>query len=501
MPTPPYIIALDQGTTSSRAVVFDSTGGLVGMRSKEFTQYYPQTGWVEHDPWEIWHSQLESLRGVVRDCQIPIQDIAAIGITNQRETVLMWDRATRQPVYNAIVWQCRRTANFCEQLKHQGHEALIRAKTGLPVDAYFSAGKIRWLLDHADVSGKELCCGTVDSWLLYLLTGEKVHATDVTNAARTQLYNIYDNQWDDELLTLFGIPGGILPQVRPSGSVFGYLDKAILGREIPITAILGDQHAALFGQGCTRPGMAKNTYGTGCFLLKYTGAPVQSQHQLLTTLAWQVEGQAPEYALEGSIFMGGATIQWCRDELQLITHAADSEALACSLPDNGGVYLVPAFTGLGAPHWDMYARGTLLGMTRGTGKAHIVRAALEAIAFQTQDVLRAMTQDSGALAQLQVDGGASANDFLMQFQADLLNTPVCRPQITETTAQGVAWMAGLTSGLWDQSALRNLWAEGRTFLPQQDDSWRQRMTRDWQRAVQRTMHWLDVCDHTAQIET
>ena len=430
-----YIVALDQGTTSSRAVVFDEQARIVAAHNIEFPQIYPHPGWVEHRPQDILDSQVNSLKLAVQKAKIDAADILAIGITNQRETTLLWDKATGEPLCNAIVWQCRRTAPLVERLKQDGLGNVLRDRTGLVPDAYFSGTKLQWMLDTVPgareraVKG-ELCFGTVDCFLAWHLTADHVHVTDATNAARTMLYNIYEQRWDETLLQAMDIPAALLPRVVDSSQVVGMLDKAVLGREIPIAAMAGDQHAALFGQGCFAPGMVKNTYGTGCFVLMNTGSsPVKSTHNLVTTIGWRVDGK-PSYALEGSVFVGGAVVQWLRDEIKLVSTAAETEGVATQVPDNNGVYFVPAFTGLGAPHWDMYSRGTMVGLTRGANRAHIVRAALESIAYQSTDVIAAMENDAGMkTAMLRVDGGASANNFLMQFQADILNTTVLRPQV------------------------------------------------------------------------
>lgn len=440
-----YILALDQGTTSSRAILFDKAGQIVKVAQKEFTQIYPKAGWVEHDAMEIWGTQSGVAREVLETASVRPEEVAAIGITNQRETTVVWDKTTGKPIYNAIVWQCRRTASICDDLKAKGLEEYIRNSTGLVVDAYFSGTKVKWILDNVEGAREkaekgELLFGNIDTWLVWNLTRGKVHVTDYSNASRTMLYNIGDLKWDDKILEELNIPKSMLPEVKPSSEVYGYTDeKTFGGAEVPIAGIAGDQQAALFGQACFEDGMAKNTYGTGCFILMQTGEKrVQSKNGLLTTIAWGVDGKV-EYALEGSVFMGGATIQWLRDELKLITDAADSEYFATKVDDTNGVYLVPAFAGLGAPHWDMYARGTMVGLTRGANKNHIIRAALESIAYQSKDVISAMEEDSGIkLATLKVDGGATANNFLMQFQADILGTEVHRPVVTETTALGAA---------------------------------------------------------------
>ena len=492
-----YIVALDQGTTSSRAVVFDGQGRMVASHNIEFAQIYPHPGWVEHRPQDILDSQITSLKLAVDKAGIEVSDIEAVGITNQRETTLLWDRRTGEPLCNAIVWQCRRTAPLVERLKQDGLGNLLRDRTGLVPDAYFSGTKLQWMLDGIDGAREraargELCFGTVDSFLAWHLTGGRVHVTDATNASRTMLYDIHNQRWDDDLLRAMDIPAPLLPEVVDSATVVGMLDSRILGREIPLAAMAGDQHAALFGQGCFDPGMCKNTYGTGCFVLMNTGeAPVRSTHNLITTVAWRVDGK-PMYALEGSVFVGGAVVQWLRDELGLVKTAAETEALAQEVADNGGVYFVPAFTGLGAPHWDMYSRGTLVGLTRGANRAHIVRAALESIAYQSADVIEAMESDAGIkTVALRVDGGASANSFLMQFQADLMNADVIRPQVIETTAMGAAMLAGRTVGLWTDSDLRNLQSVDREFIPAMDDRQRAMLLRHWHKAVERSKGWAE----------
>ena len=489
-----YIVALDQGTTSSRAVVFDQRGHIAASHNIEFTQIYPHPGWVEHRPQDILDSQIAALRLAVEKAGIDVAQIEAIGITNQRETTLLWDKATGEALCNAIVWQCRRTAPLVERLKQDGLGNLLRDRTGLVPDAYFSGTKLQWMLDSipdARPRGEkgELCFGTVDSFLAWNLTSGRVHVTDATNAARTMLYNIYEQRWDETLLRAMDIPAPLLPKVVDSSQVVGMLDKRILGREIPVASLAGDQHAALFGQACFMPGMCKNTYGTGCFVLMNTGSPVKSTHNLITTIAWRVDGK-PCYALEGSVFVGGAVVQWLRDELGLIKTAAESEGVATEVPDNGGVYLVPAFTGLGAPYWDMYSRGTLVGLTRGANRSHIVRAALESIAYQSVDVIRAMESDAGmATAMLRVDGGASANNFLMQFQSDILNADVMRPKVTETTAMGAAMLAGRAVGLWRDSDLNSLQEIDRQFIPRMDSAKREGLLRNWSRAVERSRAW------------
>lgn len=489
------LIALDQGTTSSRAVVFDIEGHMLASHGVEFPQIFPKPGWVEHDPRDILDTQITALRQAVKLSGVDVEDIAAIGITNQRETTLLWDRETGECVHNAIVWQCRRTARYVEKLNAQGKAEMIREKTGLIPDAYFSGTKLAWLLDHLDLHERaergELCFGTVDSFLAWHLVTSRPHVTDATNAGRTMLFNLQTQDWDDELLSMLDIPRACLPQVVDSSQVIGMLDAGILGRPIPVAAMAGDQHASLFGQACLQPGMVKNTYGTGCFMLMNTGDElVRSKNGLLSTMAWRIDGK-PTYALEGSVFMGGATIQWLRDEMKLIATAAESEGMAKSVKDTGGVYLVPAFTGLGAPWWDMYSRGTLVGMTRGTGRAHVVRAALEAIAYQSADLMDAMVKDCGHTpTQLQVDGGASANGFLMQFQSDIIGVPVVRPQVMETTALGAALLAGLAVGVYaNQEETAAVWKRDLTFEPQMEDYHRAQLLNGWHKAVQRSLLW------------
>ena len=492
-----YIVALDQGTTSSRAVVFDEAANIVAQRNIEFEQLYPHPGWVEHRPQDILNSQLEALRAAVAASGVDVSDIAAIGITNQRETTLLWDRATGEPLGNAIVWQCRRTAPLVERLKRDGLGNVLRDRTGLVPDAYFSGTKLQWLLDaipgaRVRAARGELCFGTVDSFLAWHLTADHVHVTDATNAGRTMLYNIYEQRWDDTLLRAMDIPPEVLPRVVDSSGIIGMLDKSILGREIPIAAMAGDQHAALFGQGCFAPGMCKNTYGTGCFVLMNTGnSPVKSTHNLITTIGWRVDGK-PSYALEGSVFVGGAVVQWLRDEMGLVASAAETEPVAASVPDNGGVYFVPAFTGLGAPHWDMYSRGTIVGLTRGTGRAHIVRAALESIAYQSADVIAAMASDAGTgLRSLRVDGGASVNNLLMQFQSDILDVTAVRPKVIETTARGAAMLAGLATGVWTVADLNELDAVDREFTPHMEEHTRAALLHNWRRALDRAKLWAE----------
>ena len=490
-----YLIALDQGTTSSRAIVFDRKQHILGVAQKEFTQYYPQPGWVEHNATEIYSSIVSVMAEVLAKCSLTAEDIAGIGITNQRETTIVWDRDTGTPVCNAIVWQCRRTAEYCEEIKRDAALTdYIRQSTGLLVDAYFSATKIKWILDNVPDARKKaeqgrLLFGTVDTWLVWKLTGGKVHVTDYTNASRTMLFNIETLQWDEKICRALDIPMSMLPQVRSSSEVYG--SAQILTGEIPICGIAGDQQSSLFGQSCFDKGQAKNTYGTGCFLLMNTGSErVVSRNGLVTTVAAFTGGQV-QYALEGSVFAGGAVIQWIRDELGLIRSASDSEYFARKVPDTGGVYLVPAFTGLGAPYWDMYARGILVGLTRGTSREHIIRAALESIAFQSADLMTAMEKDTGvALTELRTDGGASRNNFLMQFQADVLDKKVCRSAVGETTALGAACLAGLAVGIWkDVEELKDIWSPDRVFVPELDTAHRERILRDWHRAVERSAGW------------
>ncbi len=489
-----YLLAFDQGTTSSRAILFDADGRQHALAQRELTQFYPQPGWVEHDADEIWRTQRDVAREVLVNSGVNVNDVAAIGITNQRETAVLWDRHSGQPLHRAIVWQDRRTAVQCDALKAQGHEKLLRARSGLVIDPYFSATKLAWLLDHVHAARQraeagELAFGTVDSWLLWQLTGGRVHATDVTNAARTQLFDIHRNTWSDELLQLFNIPRSLLPEVHPSAFTFGVTAPAIFGREIPIGGIAGDQQAALFGQACHAPGMAKNTYGTGCFMLLQTGERAcDSQHGLLTTSAAQITMQ-PRYALEGAVFVAGAAVQWLRDGLGIIGSSSEVETLAASVPDSAGVMLVPAFTGLGSPYWDPHARGALFGITRGTTRAHIARATLEAIAFQVADLLDAMQRDAQIqLTELRVDGGACVNNLLMQMQADLLGVPVVRPRIIETTALGAAYLAGLTVGVWrDCEAIAAQWQAEKIFEPQLTrDAVQQRLS-IWRNAVRRVL--------------
>jgi glycerol kinase len=488
-----FVLALDQGTTSSRAILYDTAGTPVASAQKEFRQQFPQPGWVEHDASEIWTSQHEVMLAAIAKARARPEEIAAIGITNQRETTVLWDRTTGKPIANAIVWQDRRTAGLCDELKATGSAMLIQQKTGLVLDAYFSGTKLKWLLDNvsgarARAENGELCFGTIDTWLLWKLTGGETHATDPSNASRTLLFNIHTNGWDDELLALFNIPRAVLPEIRPSSSAFG--QTLIDGAAVPITGVAGDQQAALFGQGCHSSGMAKNTYGTGCFLLLNTGGvAVASKNNLLTTTAWQLGAAKPQYALEGSVFIGGAVVQWLRDGLRAIKTAADVEALAAEVPDSGGVYLVPAFAGLGAPHWDAYARGAMFGLTRGSGITHIARAALESIAFQSADLLAAMEKDAGLkLTELRVDGGAA--NLLMQIQSDLLGVPVVRPKVLETTALGAAYLAGLAAGFWqDAGDIQRNWQVDRVFEPTLSRDRAGEMMAGWAKAVERSKSW------------
>lgn len=496
MPDPGYILALDQGTTSSRAILFDRSGAIRGVAQREFPQIFPQPGWVEHDPRDIWSSQVGVAAEALASANLSASDLAAIGVANQRETTIVWNRRTGEPIHNAIVWQDRRTAGLCDRLRKAGCEELIRSRTGLVLDAYFSGTKVRWLLDHVDGAREqaergELAFGTVDSWLIWNLTAGRVHVTDVTNASRTLLYDIHRNEWDDELLDIFGVPRNLLPEVRSSSEEYAKTSEDAFAPGVPIAGVAGDQQAALFGQVCTQPGMVKNTYGTGCFLLMQTGEKaVQSKHHLLTTIAWRI-GERTEYALEGSVFVAGAVVQWLRDGLGIIRDSADVESLARSAPDNGGVYFAPAFTGLGAPHWDPYARGAIVGLTRGATAGHIARAALESIAFQTADLIQAMEADAALpLAELRVDGGATRNDLLMQFQSDLLGVPVVRPRIAETTALGAACLAGLAAGFWEnQEEISAQWRVDRRFEPAMDRNLAESMLRRWRRAVERAAGW------------
>ena len=492
-----YVLALDQGTTSSRAIIFNHSGLPVATAQKEFPQIFPKSGWVEHDPQTIWATQAGVAGEVLARARIPFSSIAAVGITNQRETTIVWDKKTGEPVYNAIVWQDRRTAPACDALIQNGHAGMVRDKTGLIPDAYFSGTKIAWILDNVDGARKraekgELLFGTVDTWLLWQLSAGRIHATDPSNASRTMLFNITTREWDEELLELIAVPRAMLPEVRPSGGVFGHTDPDVYGASIPIAGVAGDQQAATYGQACHKPGMAKNTYGTGCFMLLNTGSsPVFSEHKLLTTVGWKNGDNPTVYALEGSVFIAGAAVQWLRDGLGIISSSSEIEKLARRVPDNGGLYLVPAFTGIGAPYWDPYARGAMLGITRGTTAAHLARATLEAIAFQAAGVLSAMQEDAGKpLTELRVDGGASTNNLLMQFQADILNLPVVRPTVTETTALGTAYLAGLATGFWEsEEEIASQWQEDARFLPAMENDRREELLAGWRKAVARSLAW------------
>lgn len=493
-----YILALDQGTTSSRSLLFDKQGNIISQAQKEFRQIFPQPGWVEHDAEEIWSTQYGTMAEAVAKANINMKQIAGIGITNQRETTVVWDKSSGQPIYNAIVWQDRRTASYCDDLKSEGLAATIQQKTGLVIDAYFSGTKLKWILDNVTgarekaVKG-ELAFGTIDSWLTWKLTNGEVHVTDVSNASRTMLYNIHSLEWDEELLKIFDIPASVLPQVKPSSKIYGVTGNIIPDSRIPIAGIAGDQQAALFGQLCTQPGMVKNTYGTGCFMLMNTGEKaIASKNNLLTTIAWQIDKKT-EYALEGSVFIAGAVVQWLRDELKIIRTSADVEKLAGQVKDTDGVYIVPAFAGLGAPHWNQYARGSIFGLTRGSSNAHIARAALDSIAYQTFDVLKAMEADAGIhIKELRVDGGATVNNQLMQFQSDILNTNVVRPKITETTALGAAYLAGLAVGYWKNiEEIQQQWQVDKSFSPSMPDEKRNELISGWQRAVKASITWAD----------
>ena len=492
-----YVMALDAGTTSNRAIIFDVDSKIVGVAQKEFTQHFPQPGWVEHDAEEIWSSMHEVMREALEQSGLVASDIAAIGITNQRETAVIWDRTTGRPIYNAIVWQSRQTADICEDLKRQGLVDEFKEKTGLVIDAYFSGTKVKWILDHVEgararAEKGELAFGTIDTWLLWKLTGGKEHKTDYSNASRTLMFNIKTLEWDEALLKYLTVPKSLLPEVRPSSEVYGHTIPSIIGASVPVAGMAGDQQSALFGQNCFSPGEAKNTYGTGCFLLMNTGTDIcMSKNGLVTTIAWGLDGKV-EYALEGSIFVGGSAIQWLRDGLRLVDYAPDSEWVAKKVPDAGGVYMVPAFVGLGAPYWDMNARGMIIGITRGTKKAHLVRATLDSLAYQTRDVLGAMEADSGnRLATLKVDGGAVANNLLMQFQADLLGVPVDRPQITETTALGAAYLAGLATGVWaSKEELKKSWQLDTRFTPALDKKDADKLYKGWRKAVKHAANWL-----------
>ncbi len=491
-----YIVSLDQGTTSSRAVIFDRRGEIVGICSRPFRQIFPQPGWVEHNPMEILESQLGALLDVMKLQNILPEEICCIGIANQRETIVLWDRITGKPVSNAIVWQCRRTSPICQQLKDNGLEETIQNRTGLIIDSYFSGSKIKWMLDNIEgvrqkADNGELIAGTIDTWLIWNLTGGRVHATDYSNASRTMLYNIHTLSWDRELLGELGIPESLLPKVVPSAGIIGETDEKLLGVRIPISGTAGDQSAALFGQTCYSRGSVKNTYGTGCFILMNTGKePVRTRNRLLTTIAWNI-GDGVDYALEGSVFNAGTAIKWLRDDLELIDSPQHGDRLAESVDDTDGVYFVPAFTGLGAPYWDMYARGTMIGLTRGTKREHIIRAAMESIAYQSKDVFDAMVSDAGIeLKELKVDGGVSNSDFVMQFQADILGIPVIRPKTIETTALGAAYLAGLGAGVWNTAEeIRNKWSAGKTYIPAMDEEQRRVRYETWERAVCRSMDW------------
>ncbi|MBM3700384.1 MAG: glycerol kinase GlpK [Actinobacteria bacterium] len=493
-----FIISLDQGTSSSRAILFDKSSSLLASHSKKFGQIYPSPGWVEHDPKEIWNSQKKSLTGLLKKIAVDLKEIKAIGITNQRETVLLWDRYTGRPLYNAIVWQCRRTADMCEQLKKEGLTDTIRKKTGLLIDPYFSGTKIKWLLDNVDgarqkAKNGQVCAGTVDSWLIYNLTAKKVHATDFSNASRTMLFNIKSLKWDRELLEILDIPENILPEVKPSSAHFGCLDKKILGKEIPISSAIGDQQAALFGQACFEKGMSKCTYGTGGFILANTGDKmIYSNNNLLTTIAWGLDGKI-DYAIEGSIYIAGAAIQWLRDGLGIIKSSRQCDLLAEKVSDSGGVYFVPALAGLGAPYWDSFARGAFFGLTRGIKREHIVRATLEAIAFQVKDVLDVIRNDIGcSIETLRVDGGVSASNVMLSFQSDILGIKVIRPQITETTALGAAYLAGLNSGVWESKKdITMQWKADKEFLPAMDKEKVNIIYKGWKKAVKRSLGWVD----------
>ncbi len=496
-----YVLALDQGTTSSRSILFDRNGRIVATAQKEFQQLYPKPGWVEHDPEEIWSTQLGTASEVLGRAGISASDVNAIGIANQRETTLVWDRTTGEPIHNAIVWQDRRTADLCHTLDEQGHADYIQQKTGLVLDAYFSGPKVKWILDHVDdgrskAQAGELAFGTVDTWLVWQLTNGEHHVTDATNASRTLLYNIHEGEWDDDLLDLLNVPQSMLPTVRDSSAVYGRTHGDIFGAAVPIAGIAGDQQAALFGQMCTNPGLGKNTYGTGAFMLQNTGEKaVMSEHNLLTTIAYQIDG-APHYALEGSIFVAGAVVQWLRDELQLIRESSEVEELARTVDDNGGAYFVPAFTGLGAPHWDPYARGTITGLTRGVNRGHLARAALESMAYQVADVIDAMEADSGIeTTELRADGGAAANNLLLQFQSDILDIPVVRPHTLETTALGAAYLAGLAAGVWShQAEIRDQWTVDERFSPSMSSDRVAELRKGWAQALDRSKGWATTED-------
>jgi len=496
-----HILAYDQGTTSSRSIIFDHDGKVVAVAQKEFRQIYPKPGWVEHDPMEIWSSQNATAAEAISRADLSSDSIAAVGLTNQRETTIIWDKETGKPIYNAIVWQDRRTADYCRRLKQEGSEAMVSEKTGLRLDPYFAGTKVRWILENvsgarAKAEAGKLLFGTVDSWLVWKLTGHKVHVTDITNASRTLFYNIELDDWDDELLALFNVPRCMLPEIKSCSEVYGHVEDNLSPSGAPIAGMAGDQHAALFGQACFSPGMAKNTYGTGCFLLMNMGEkPIRSQNNLLTTVAWRIDDKT-EYALEGSIFIGGAVVQWLRDELQLVRSTQELNQLAASVEDSGGLFLVPAFTGLGAPHWDPYARGAAVGITRGTNRAHFCRAALESIAFQSADLITAMEKDSGIrLKQLRVDGGACKSDPLLQFQADLLQTEVLRPKCIETTALGAAYLAGLAVGFWSsRDAISKRWEKERSFMPAREAEAMAALSAGWNKALERAKNWEDQVD-------
>lgn len=493
-----YVMALDQGTTSSRCILFNEKGQIMSVAQKEFTQIYPKGGWVEHNPMEIWSSQFGVAAEAMAKINATAVDIAAIGITNQRETTVVWDRRTGLPIYNAIVWQCRRTAGICDELKEQGFDKVVREKTGLVLDAYFSGTKVKWILDNVEGAREEaekgnLLFGNIDTWLIWNLTKGKTYVTDYSNASRTMLFNIHKLEWDEEILETLNIPKSMLPEVKPSSCVYGHTDPVLFGCEIPIAGAAGDQQAALFGQTCYQEGTAKNTYGTGCFMLMNTGEKaIESKKGLLTTIAWGIDGKV-EYALEGSVFIAGAAIQWLRDELRMIRHAADTEEYATAVEDTNGVYMVPAFVGLGAPYWDPYARGTIVGLTRGTKKEHFIRATLESLAYQTNDVLKAMQEDSGiTLKALKVDGGACANNFLMQFQSDILGVQVDRPEVIETTALGAAYLAGIAVGYWkNKEEVAENWAISRKFMPDMEVAKREDLLKGWHEAVKRSNGWAE----------
>ncbi|MDF1699191.1 MAG: glycerol kinase GlpK [Saprospiraceae bacterium] len=493
-----YVLAIDQGTTSSRAIVFDEVGNIVSSAQEEFTQYFPKPGWVEHDPMEIWTTQSAIVVKAIENGNLSTDAIAAIGITNQRETVVVWDRSTGKPIYNAIVWQDKRTAEYCDELKAAGKAPLFQEKTGLIIDAYFSGTKVKWILDHVEgardrANAGELAMGTIDSWLIWNFTKGALHMTDVTNASRTLLFNIQSMEWDDELLDILDIPRSILPEVRQSSEVYGTTHSSTIGAEIPISGIAGDQQAALFGQMCTKPGMVKNTYGTGCFMLMNIGdKPIPSQNNLLTTVAWKIDGKT-QYAFEGSIFIAGAVVQWLRDSLKIIENSKDVEALANTVDSSDGVYFVPAFSGLGAPYWDQQVKGSLLGLTRGSTDAHIARAALESIAYQTMDVLNAMEADAGvSIQELRVDGGATVNNMLMQFQADVLDTETVRPKVVETTAMGAAFLAGLAVGYWtDLDQIQEIWQTDTRFSPTSERASVEEGIKGWERAIKALQFWAN----------